>query len=1308
MRAASCRVFCRRGVILSGITLVLTTAAAADETSTWFGGTGNWGTASNWINSPPVNEYPNNGNAGLLFDASVGGGTATLDQDIIVDALSLSGGTISGNKGLELLTGGTWSGGTISNRGFPGGGTLTIGPNASFTIAGGSAPVPKLLLFGWTLNNSGTINFSPSGFYGFNMDAGAVLNNSGNFNVVSDGSLFGPESSLFGGGVINNSGTFSKTGGNGISYFNVDFSNSGTVNVASGALELGGAGTQTGSFNIAARTALTFGGKNTFQIFAPASSVTGDGIVEIDGEGGLELDGTYNVGTTRLLSTFSNNSAQITVQAPAKTASLSVLGGTLSLSGPLGSMNGLSAPVVLGSLGTLEFDNSTASGGNIVGGTRLSPVLPIVCNGGTIRILGADNDHLTQIFPGLIMNAGATGVSLVPGQNGSITATFRNTLAPVPGMTFNFTASDPGGTSKVFFAGTPASSLLGGWAFVNGNTFAKYDPSRGVVPLTQGDYTDSIGAGGNVRLVGSASTAGDASVNTLTLDASAASVNLGLGGLLTVARGGLLHVGTNVGINAPVASISGGAITSGTTDLTIYDNGSPPLTISSRITGSINLVKSGRGVVILNGPQSNDYTGTTYVNEGALELNSPGNTPIPGNVVISGGLLQEFAPNQIRRGASITVNTGHVILADGTVVGNITLENGSLVVPRTVFAGVATLRTGGAVELAGGSTASFNQLVINGDSSIGDQSITPVTAARPNAVLNPDEVITGGGGLVFTGKPQMTLSLLPGVSNRVGLSLTGDVIVNADVSKALIRTVLPISGTADGVLDLNGAQRTFTINSPSANPNLLTVSSAIVDSSLSQGGSLRKDGGGTLELSGENTYSAGTVIVSGVLQVDNPQALGSGPVQFAGDGILKLNISGGTRQSTISVPNPVSAAASDSIGLDTGTSSYELAHPQLGSRVNVRGSPGGSLTISGNLALHHDLTIDNSVPVMIDGGVSGPYKLFKVGVGELTLGGAIVNSYTGGTEVDGGALVLNNAGGPLPGALTVNGPAAALVTRAGQLGGPIILDSTAGTSVLTFDATDPAGRVQQAISLEARGGNTAVIGRGAGSATLSVGSLTLGSSDHLDLTGNSLRIAYGSRAAAQSIRTLVSSGYDRGTWDGPGIDTSLADASHGIGWADSADGTVPGLGTDTILVTFTLNGDANLDGHVGFGDLVLLAQHYGQSGMNWDQGDFNYDGKVSFSDLVILAGHYGQSLNDAPLSQSITSVGLEIQLVVGGLPEPRFALLYVAILIRYRRGGAGNPGARRRSVGGWMRIGAAHGRGTVVGGTASPSRMGIR
>jgi hypothetical protein len=78
---------------------------------------------------------------------------------------------------------------------------------------------------------------------------------------------------------------------------------------------------------------------------------------------------------------------------------------------------------------------------------------------------------------------------------------------------------------------------------------------------------------------------------------------------------------------------------------------------------------------------------------------------------------------------------------------------------------------------------------------------------------------------------------------------------------------------------------------------------------------------------------------------------------------------------------------------------------------------------------------------------------------------------------------------------------------------------------------------------------------------------------------------------------------------------------------------VPGLAAGKILVRSGRAGDANLDGGVGFADLVVLAQNYNvpPAGATWTRGDFNYDGVVNFGDLVILAQNYGAS-GSAPVA----------------------------------------------------------------------------
>jgi autotransporter-associated beta strand protein len=68
----------------------------------------------------------------------------------------------------------------------------------------------------------------------------------------------------------------------------------------------------------------------------------------------------------------------------------------------------------------------------------------------------------------------------------------------------------------------------------------------------------------------------------------------------------------------------------------------------------------------------------------------------------------------------------------------------------------------------------------------------------------------------------------------------------------------------------------------------------------------------------------------------------------------------------------------------------------------------------------------------------------------------------------------------------------------------------------------------------------------------------------------------------------------------------------------------------SVLIRYTLAGDADLDGAVGPGDFNLLASHFAQTGRSWTEGDFNYDGTVGPADFNLLATYFGASQPPPP------------------------------------------------------------------------------
>src|SRR5688572_10146177 len=87
-------------LVLAFLPILPTLAQAADVSSTWLGGVGNWSDSSQWSSNP---NFPHNGNAGFTYDAMIGSGTVTVDQNINIQRLDLNGGTIDGAAPHTLL-----------------------------------------------------------------------------------------------------------------------------------------------------------------------------------------------------------------------------------------------------------------------------------------------------------------------------------------------------------------------------------------------------------------------------------------------------------------------------------------------------------------------------------------------------------------------------------------------------------------------------------------------------------------------------------------------------------------------------------------------------------------------------------------------------------------------------------------------------------------------------------------------------------------------------------------------------------------------------------------------------------------------------------------------------------------------------------------------------------------------------------------------------------------------------------------------------------------------------------------------------
>ena len=351
-----------------------------------------------------------------------------------------------------------------------------------------------------------------------------------------------------------------------------------------------------------------------------------------------------------------------------------------------------------------------------------------------------------------------------------------------------------------------------------------------------------------------------------------------------------------------------------------------------------------------------------------------------------------------------------------------------------------------------------------------------------------------------------------------------------------------------------------------------------------------------------------------------------------------------------------------------------------GGYVRHASSSGDLFQLAGNVILRNAPTIDAAQGnIRVVGPIAGPGSLTKRGRFSLTLAAA-QNTYTGGTIVQAGTLVLAGA----------NGSAGPTTVQAGTL--RVAHAAALAASAVTVEAggrlevTD--GLTMRAASVHLSGGTLAagslVVGRaGIGSLTLAGGQLaggtavqigaggvmelTDGGREIVGLSGLSVDQAAGGRLdlgageltvmaggiTAAALRADIIAGRAGGGWTGSGIGSTLVAASGGtraVGYLIAADGRA--------RVSFAAPGDIDLDGVVNVFDLVGIngAGAYGSgAAADWATGDANYDGVTNVFDLVGIntAGAYGRG----------DYYPAETQAAVTAVPEPPAGIATVAALI---------------------------------------------
>jgi autotransporter-associated beta strand protein len=492
--------------------------------------------------------------------------------------------------------------------------------------------------------------------------------------------------------------------------------------------------------------------------------------------------------------------------------------------------------------------------------------------------------------------------------------------------------------------------------------------------------------------------------------------------------------------------------------------------------------------------------------------------------------------------------------------------------------------------------------------------------------INGSGTMTINGGQFWLGNAGSSRGTMNISGNGVFSMTTGTANNNAGENWIAVGR----NGTAQGILNLSG---NGTLNS-SATYNLAanTGTSFVIGSGGTASGTFTQTGG-TVNAQSMAVGETGTGIYN--VSAGNSNILANLAVGQAGGGNGTFNISGTANVLT----GPI-----------------EIGH--LGTSQGVINLDGGTLTaasIKGGASTSTNKTLN------LNGGTLKPSADNATFIGSLSAaniknGGAIID--TNGFNV---TSTQSLVGGVSTGGLTKNG---------------------AGTLALAGAANVYTG------ATTVNAGTLAVADTGSKNNVIKGGALTIAPAARLDLKNNKLITTTAEGTATAGIYNGVQGQVQRasngGTWDQPGLTTSLPDAAGGLTSIGVATGAqIRGLGptdTDTFagqtingnstIAMYTYAGDANLDGAITGDDYSAIDFNILVPGADgWYNGDFNYDGAITGDDYSAIDFNILAQGAPFPTSGSLASAsGLS---GVTAVPEPAsislVALGATALLRRRRR-----------------------------------------
>jgi autotransporter-associated beta strand protein len=571
-----------------------------------------------------------------------------------------------------------------------------------------------------------------------------------------------------------------------------------------------------------------------------------------------------------------------------------------------------------------------------------------------------------------------------------------------------------------------------------------------------------------------------ATVNNLTINNSAGvslSGNVTVNGTLTLTSGALSIGANTLTLNGPAIAGTPGNLTTTLSSSLVFGGSSASVTIPSGVNQLNNLTigNTSASGVTLNGPLT--VNGALTINASSLladgghtlaakgAVANSGTHSGAGKVSLAGGAAAHtlsgngtFARVGLddAYGATVTgsLTFGDVVSGTGpltvngagitvtlaglnTFSGALTVQNGTLSVPTINEAGAdgPLGSSAAAVVLGGSGTTGTLRYTGTGATPSSTRTFTLATGGtgtfqidNAGTALTLNGLIGGSGALTKTGGGTLALPAANTFSGLLTVSagtLLVPTINNAGANGPLGSGsgAVVLGGTLAYTGDTAASSRTFTMSGSAgtfridAAATVLTLSGAIGGS-----GVLTKTGSGTLALTAANTFSGGTVISAGTVQItgvaaSGNQNLGTGGITFANGGRL-LNTGSGLQTTAkaitlnsgggvIAMQGPtmtLTGTISGGGGLTTGGSDLILT-PSAANNIGI-------MTVnSGRLFVGNVNAIANSAVLHIDSGATLDFQYSATPLNTMTFAsGSCLANRVGTLTVNTASVTFPTAG----------------------------------------------------------------------------------------------------------------------------------------------------------------------------------------------------------------------------------------------------------------------------------------------------------